>query len=299
MTLTSAPSDDRQPVRFGLLGYGFMGRAHANALRTIPYIFWPSKARPELFAVSGRTEASVREAATRYGFGSWTTDWRDLVTDEHVDVFDNVGPDAEHVEPTLAAIEHGKHVVCEKPLAMSASDAQRLYEAATAAGVKHMTCFNYRFFPAVRLALQFDLEIAAGEVVQRLLCVADDVAFGLAHEFPQQAVLAEPGVQLAVPIGSRLGDDDLGEKEFERRRLAVQSLDFALGCIASFLRRERRHRGLDHGRLGLRDRTSGKTREFLQHRLAPRLPLDLRLRIAVQCGEVPSDAARFESGKLR
>lgn len=152
MTLTSAPSDDRQPVRFGLLGYGFMGRAHANALRTIPYIFWPSKARPELFAVSGRTEASVREAATRYGFGSWTTDWRDLVTDEHVDVFDNVGPDAEHVEPTLAAIEHGKHVVCEKPLAMSASDAQRLYEAATAAGVKHMTCFNYRFFPAVRLA---------------------------------------------------------------------------------------------------------------------------------------------------
>jgi predicted dehydrogenase len=152
MTPTPAPRDERQPLGFGLLGHGFMGKAHSNALRTIPYIFWPSKARPELVAIAGRNEAGVREAATRYGYASYTTDWHDLVEDGRIDVFDNVAADAAHVEPTLAAIEHGKHVVCEKPLASSAADALRLYEAATQAGVKHLVCFNYRFFPAVRLA---------------------------------------------------------------------------------------------------------------------------------------------------
>ena len=152
MTLRPAVPDEREPVGVGVLGYGFMGRAHANALRTIPYMFWPSRGRPELVAVAGRTEAAVREAATRFGYATWSTDWRDVVADERVSVFDDVGPDAMHVEPTLAAIEHGKHVVCEKPLASSAADALRLYEAAEAAGVKHLTCFNYRFFPAVRLA---------------------------------------------------------------------------------------------------------------------------------------------------
>jgi predicted dehydrogenase len=152
MTMQSTPHDERMPLRFGLLGYGFMGKAHSNALRTIPYIFWPSSMRPELGAICGRTEAAVRAAATRFGFKSFTTDWHELAADESIDVFDNVTPDAWHVEPTLAALEHGKHVIVEKPLANNAADAIRLWEAAEAAGVKHLTCFNYRFFPAVRLA---------------------------------------------------------------------------------------------------------------------------------------------------
>lgn len=79
MALTPSSPDERRAVGFGLLGYGFMGRAHSNALRTIPYIFWPSTWRPELVGIAGRTESSVREAATRYGYASWSTDWRDLV----------------------------------------------------------------------------------------------------------------------------------------------------------------------------------------------------------------------------
>ncbi len=164
--MRAAPSDDRRRLGIGLLGYGFMGKAHSNAYRTIPYIFWPSAYRPELVAVAGRTEAVVREAATRYGFAEYTTDWQDLVADERIDVFDNVGPDAAHVEPTLGAIEHGKHVVCEKPLASNAADARRLYDAAEAAGVKHLTCFNYRFFPAVRLAWELVHGGELGEIHQ-------------------------------------------------------------------------------------------------------------------------------------
>jgi predicted dehydrogenase len=166
MPLTPAERDERRTLGFGLLGYGFMGKAHSNALRTIPYIFWPSPARPELVAIAGRSEPNVREAATRYGFRAFTTDWHDLLDDDGVEVFDNVAADAAHVEPTLAAISRGKHVVCEKPLASNAADASRLYEAARDAGVKHLVCFNYRFFPAVRLAWDLVRNGELGQVHQ-------------------------------------------------------------------------------------------------------------------------------------
>jgi predicted dehydrogenase len=147
-----APADDRPTLRIGMLGAGGIAKAHVNGFRTIPYIFWPGSARTELAAIAGRTEARVRDAAVRYGFRRYTTDWRTVVDDPEIDVFDNVGPDALHLEPTLAAIAAGKHVACEKPLALSAADCERLWRAAEKRGVAHLACFNYRFLPAVRLA---------------------------------------------------------------------------------------------------------------------------------------------------
>ena len=166
MALQPAAADERRPIGVGMLGYGFMGRAHGNALRTIPYMFWPSGHRPELVAISGRTEAAVREAATRYGWPSWTTDWRDVIADPRVQVFDNCGPDPAHFEPSLAAVRAGKHVICEKPLAVHAPDAEALHRAAEAAGVKHLTCFNYRFLPGVRLARELIDQGELGEIHQ-------------------------------------------------------------------------------------------------------------------------------------
>ncbi len=188
MSLSAAPRDERRSVGFGLLGYGFMAKAHSHALLTLPHIHWPSAARPQLVAIGGRTEAAVREAATRYGYESWTTDWHDLVADPRVAVFDNVAADAAHVEPTLAAIAAGKHVVCEKPLASSAAEARRLYEAAAAAGVIHLTGFNYRFFPAVRLAWALIHEGELGELRQ--------VQIRYAQEWR-----TDPAAQLPSPTG--------------------------------------------------------------------------------------------------
>lgn len=162
----AAPPDPRPAIGVGMLGYGFMGKAHSNALRTLPYVDWPGVARPELVAIAGRDEERVREAATRYGFAGYYTDWHGLVADERVRVFDNVAGDDAHVEPTLAAIAAGKHVVCEKPLAVTAADAHRLWEAAERAGVKHLCCFNYRFVPAVRLARDMLRRGELGEVYQ-------------------------------------------------------------------------------------------------------------------------------------
>jgi len=160
VSASPAPADERQVVSFGMLGYGFMGKTHSNALKTLPYIFWPGAAQTRLVTISGRTESSVREAATRYGWEKYTTEWRDVVNDPDIQVFDNVGPDDAHFEPTLAAIQAGKHVVCEKPLGDYAQSAQ-LAEAAAAAGVLNLACFNYRFVPAVRLAHDM---IASGEL---------------------------------------------------------------------------------------------------------------------------------------
>ena len=139
-------------IGVGMLGYAFMGKAHANAYRKIPYMTWPPPLVPRLVAVAGRTEEAVAEAARRYGFEGYATDWRELVSNDEVELFDNTGPNNLHAEPTIAAAEAGKHVICEKPLARTADESHEVWQRVAAAGVKHMCAFNYRFVPAVRLA---------------------------------------------------------------------------------------------------------------------------------------------------
>lgn len=104
-------------IGIGMLGYAFMGKAHANAFKTLPYMIYPPVAIPRLVAVAGRNEDAVREAARRYGYEKYYTDWRQLIADPDVQVFDNGGPNDAHAEPSIAAAEAGKHVFCEKPLA--------------------------------------------------------------------------------------------------------------------------------------------------------------------------------------
>jgi predicted dehydrogenase len=148
---TSADPNERT-VNVGLLGYGFMAKAHSNAYITTPYIFWPRSARPHLRAIAGRTEARVAEAAQRYGYDGYYTSWEELVADPDIELFDNCASHHMHAEPSIAALRNRKHVVCEKPMALSAHDARRMLDAARESGVKHMCGFNYRFVPAIRLA---------------------------------------------------------------------------------------------------------------------------------------------------
>ena len=139
-------------IGVGMLGYAFMGKAHANAYRKIPYMTWPPPLVPRLVAIAGRNEEAVAEAARRYGFEGYATDWRELVSNDEVELFDNSGPNNLHAEPTIAAAEAGKHVICEKPLARTADESHEVWQRVAAAGVKHMCAFNYRFVPAVRQA---------------------------------------------------------------------------------------------------------------------------------------------------
>ena len=137
-------------LRVGMVGYKFMGRAHSHAFVDIPVMFKPA-ATPVLQAICGREEAGVRAAQAEYGWKSYETDWRVLVARDDVDVVDVATPTNSHAEIAIAAAEHGKHVFCEKPLAMDLPQANAMLEAAERAGVKHQTGFNYRRLPAVML----------------------------------------------------------------------------------------------------------------------------------------------------
>ncbi len=145
----------------GMLGYAFMGKAHTNAFKKIPYMMYPPPAIPRLAALCGRNEEATRAAAERYGYEKVYTDWREMIADPAVHIFDNGGPNNIHAEPTIAAAQAGKHVLCEKPLARTAAEAKTMLDAVNAAGVKHMVAFNYRFVPAIRLA--YDL-ISSGKL---------------------------------------------------------------------------------------------------------------------------------------
>jgi predicted dehydrogenase len=145
-------------MNVGLLGYQFMGRAHAFALHRLRLI---SDHRPRLVAVAGRHEESVRAFAEAFGFERWTTDWREIVEDPEIDVFENLGPNSLHAEPTIAAARARKHVLCEKPLGRDAEESRAMLRAVEEAAVVHMCGFNYRFMPAVRRARDM---IEAGEI---------------------------------------------------------------------------------------------------------------------------------------
>jgi predicted dehydrogenase len=143
---------DVREIGVGMLGYAFMGKAHANGYRKVSYMAWPPPLRPRLVSIAGRDEAAVSEAAHRFGFERHVSDWHELVSDPDVELFDNGGPNNLHAEPTIAAAEEGKHVFCEKPLGRTADESYEMWQRVAAAGVRHMTAFNYRFVPAVRLA---------------------------------------------------------------------------------------------------------------------------------------------------
>ena len=157
----AAGGADIRPIGVGMLGYAFMGKAHSNGYRTLAYMTWPPPLLPRLVAVAGRNEEAVAEAARRYGFEGYVTDWRELVAMDEIELFDNAGPNNLHAEPSIAAAEAGKHVVCEKPLARTADESYEVLQRVAATGVKHMCAFNYRFVPAVRLAREM---IEAGDL---------------------------------------------------------------------------------------------------------------------------------------
>ena len=152
MATTSAVAEAPKEIRIGLLGCGFMGKCHTNAYKKIPYIYAAAKIKPRLAVLcDAKTELAQQEAA-RYGYEAFCSDWKDLAADPRIDVFDNCAPDPVHPEPCIAALKHGKHVICEKPMAVSLEMARKMRDAAAAASGKAMCTFNYRFMPAVRLA---------------------------------------------------------------------------------------------------------------------------------------------------
>jgi predicted dehydrogenase len=150
-TMAAAAAENEAPeIGVGMLGYAFMGKAHSNAMKKLPYMIYPPPAIPKMVAICGRNEEATRAAAVRFGYESYYTDWRKMLADDRVQLFDNGGPNDAHAEPSIVAAQAGKHILCEKPLGRTAEESKTMLDAVQKAGVKHMVAFNYRFVPAIR-----------------------------------------------------------------------------------------------------------------------------------------------------
>jgi predicted dehydrogenase len=154
----------RRKLNVAMVGYDFMGRAHANAWRQVKHFFKDLPLEPVLKVVVGRTADKVAEAAERLGFEGYATSWREVLGRSDVDVVDICTPGDSHAEIAVAAAEAGKAILCEKPLANSVVEAQRMLAAVQKAGVVHMLCHNYRRCPAVALARRIIEEGQIGDI---------------------------------------------------------------------------------------------------------------------------------------
>jgi predicted dehydrogenase len=146
-----------------MVGYAFMGAAHSQAWRTAPHVF-DLPLRPVMAALCGRDGPAAAAAARRYGWASAETDWRALLDRADVQLIDVCTPGNSHADISIAALDAGKHVLCEKPLANTVAEAEAMAaaaERARARGIRAMTGFNYRRVPALALARQL---VAAGRI---------------------------------------------------------------------------------------------------------------------------------------
>ncbi|HOF39942.1 MAG TPA: Gfo/Idh/MocA family oxidoreductase [Candidatus Hydrogenedentes bacterium] len=143
----------RKKLNIGLVGYGFMGRAHTNAYRQAPK-FFDLPCDLVLKAACARDRDAIQAFADNWGYESIETDWRDLVKRDDIDAIDICAPNNVHHDIAIAAAEAGKMVLCEKPLAMNAEEGREMVEAVEKAGVPNMIWYNYRRVPAVTLAKQ-------------------------------------------------------------------------------------------------------------------------------------------------
>ncbi|WP_336773042.1 Gfo/Idh/MocA family protein [Paenibacillus sp. MMO-58] len=152
-------------LNVGMIGGGFMGKAHSLAYAGMPMFFWPAPAIPYRKTVVDINEELAKEAAARYGFDSYSSDWRRVIEDPSIDIIDIVTPNNTHAEIAIAAAKAGKHIISEKPLARTTEEAKQMLDAVNEAGVKHMVAFNYRRTPAVTLAKKYIEEGAIGNIL--------------------------------------------------------------------------------------------------------------------------------------
>ena len=150
----------KKPLNIGMIGYGFMGRAHSNAWRKVGN-FFDLEYQPVLKAVAARNKAKANDFAARWGYESVETDWKKLIARDDIDAVDICVPNDLHMEIAIAAAKAGKMVLCEKPIARTTKEGEKMVAAVEKAKVPNMVWYNYRWIPAVTLIKQI---VASGKL---------------------------------------------------------------------------------------------------------------------------------------
>ncbi len=160
-------------LNIAMIGYKFMGRAHSNAYRQVARMMNPA-AEPVMKLLVGRSPDALQAAAVEFGWEQTETDWRKAIQRKDIDIVDICTANDAHMEMAVAALQAGKHVFCEKPLAMNLQQATKMAQAAADAGVKTLVNFNYRVCPAIALAKQLLAEGRIGRIFHWRGCYLQD-----------------------------------------------------------------------------------------------------------------------------
>ena len=151
-------------LNIGLVGSGFMGKSHSMAYNLLPQIFTSLPAHPRLRILGDVNEDLAKKGAENYGFEDYAVGWEGVVNHPEVDIVDITTPNQVHKDVAIAAAKAGKHIYCEKPLAVTLEDARAMMEAAEAAGVKTLVGFNYLKSPATLMAKRLIDEGKLGDI---------------------------------------------------------------------------------------------------------------------------------------
>ena len=188
-----------KPLNIGMIGYGFMGRAHTNAYCKVSN-FFDLEYEPVLKAACARNEENIKAFADNWGYESIETDWRKLVAREDIDVVDICVPNNLHKEIAIECAKQGKAILCEKPIAMDTAEGEEMCKAVEDAGVANMVWYNYRRVPAVTMAKQLIDEGRLGRIFHYRAnflqdwTIADDLPQGGAALWRLDAAAAGSGV---------------------------------------------------------------------------------------------------------
>lgn len=216
----------KDTLNIGLVGYKFMGKAHSNAFRKVGMFFEPSM-KIGMKAICGRDEAWVKESAKKFGWEDYETSWEDLIKRDDIDAIDITAPSNYHKEIALAAAKAGKHVFCEKPLALNLKDAREMLAAVKEANVKHQIGFNYRFAPAVQLAKKLIDEGKIGTIYHyRALYLQDWI---IDPEFPLVW-------RLDKKVAGSGSHGDLGAHFIDLARFLIGDFEEVIGMSETFIR---------------------------------------------------------------
>ncbi|WP_046175687.1 Gfo/Idh/MocA family protein [Domibacillus indicus] len=210
-----------------MVGYKFMGKAHSNAYQNAPF-FFDLPVKPVKQAICGRNAEGVKEAADKMGWKSYETDWRTLINREDIDLIDIVTPNNNHAEIAIAAAEAGKHVYCEKPLALTIEESAQMLEAVQKNNVIHMVNFNYRFAPAIQFAKKLISEGKIGRIYHmRALYLQDWI---MDPDFPLVW-------RLEKSISGSGAHGDLAAHSIDLARFLVGEIDEVSGMMKTFIKK--------------------------------------------------------------
>lgn len=255
----------KNTINVGMVGYKFMGKAHSHAYRDVG-MFFDLDATVNMKAICGRDEQGVREAAEKFHWESYVTDYKDLICRDDIDLIDVNAPSNAHKDIVIAAAKAGKHVICEKPLTLHLDDAREMLRVAQEAGIKHAICFNYRFLPAIQLAKQIIEEGRLGDIHHYRSCYLQDW-------------LVDPQFPLAWRLQKEVaGSGSQGD-------LNAHCIDLAHFLIGDF------------------DRVIGMSRTFVKRRPLPAFTTGLSGKASDEYGDVTVDdatafLAEFKNGTL-